>query len=82
MKVNIRGCTYDRICTRFIQYSKEDYLSKLDSKTDTFGTSNRVYVSTLEIKGCLYYRESSELHEVTVRKAGVNSRCLFHRGVY
>jgi len=30
MNVNIRGCTYDRIYTRFIQFSKEDYLSKLD----------------------------------------------------
>ena len=30
MKINVRGCTYDRIYTRFIQHLKGDYLSKLD----------------------------------------------------
>ena len=51
------------------------------SKKDTFGTGTPAYVSTLEIR-CLSYRESSELHEVTVIKAWVNSRCLIQRGVY
>lgn len=53
------------------------------SKKDTFGTGTPAYIYVhLRDQRCLSYRESSELHKVTVRKAWVNSRCLIHRGVY